>query len=80
MYIGTENVTYIEDGVLFSHKDEQNYTFFRKIGKTGDHQINKYFMFSLMCGILIPKEEGQRAAKWPRARTALTENTGVSAM
>lgn len=58
MYIGTENVTYVEDGVLFKHKDKQNYTFFRKIDETGDDQINKYFMFSFMCGILIPEEEG----------------------
>ena len=55
-------MTYIEDGVLFSHKDEQNYSFFRKIGETGDQQINKDFMFSLICGILIPKEEGQRGS------------------
>jgi hypothetical protein len=34
-----ENVAYIHNGVLFSHKEEWNYVIYRKMYGTGDHHV-----------------------------------------
>jgi hypothetical protein len=52
--MGKENVVCIHNGVLFSHKEEQNHVICRKIDGTGDHNgkqnnpdsKNKYCMLS----------------------------------
>jgi hypothetical protein len=53
-----ENVVYIHNGVLVSHKEECNYVICRKIDGARDHYIkwNKLWktnttQFSLICGI-----------------------------
>jgi hypothetical protein len=34
-----ENVAYIHNGVVFSHKEEQNCAICRKTDRTGDHRV-----------------------------------------
>jgi hypothetical protein len=36
-----ENVVYIHNGVLFSHKEEWNFVIFRKIDRAGDHHVKQ---------------------------------------
>jgi hypothetical protein len=36
-----ENVMYVHCGVLFSHKEEQNHVFCRKMDGNGDHKQSK---------------------------------------
>jgi hypothetical protein len=40
-WIAKENVAYIHNGVLFSHKEEWNYVVCRKIDCTGDHHVQQ---------------------------------------
>jgi hypothetical protein len=37
--INKENVKYIHNGVLLSHKKELNYVIYRKMNGTGDHHV-----------------------------------------
>jgi hypothetical protein len=59
--MGTENVVYIHNGVLLSHKEEWNYDIFRKTHGPGNHVnwniTDKYCIFSLMCRIYIWKND-----------------------
>jgi hypothetical protein len=34
-----ENVAYMQNGLVFSHKEELNYVIFRKTDGTGDHHV-----------------------------------------
>jgi hypothetical protein len=37
--MGKKNVKHIHNGVSFSHKEEWNYVFCKKVDETGDHHV-----------------------------------------